>query len=103
MNYYSPSAIHSIYHSVLLGDGNTIIPIEGIDTIDYIGDSYCIILCYIYYVPGLQDTLFSRKEYMEYMDCTFHVEKNVAILEYPKFSLTTGTSDEVQVSLEQTL
>lgn len=84
---------------VLLGDGSTTIPISGKGTIDYIVDSHRIILHNVYYVPQLEDTLYSIKQHITFLNCNFHAENNIMTLKYPKFTLNASIEDEVQVTL----
>ena len=84
---------------VLLGDGSTTIPISGKGTIDYIVDSHRIILHNVYYVPQLEDTLYSIKQHITFLDCNFHAEDNIMTLKYPTFTLQASIEDEVQVTL----
>lgn len=87
---------------VLLGDGVTAIPISGVGTIVYFIYIHCIILHEVYYHPGIQDTLYSIKQHITYLNYYFYVEDNVMTLNYPPFTITAVTDDEVQVLLTPT-
>ena len=87
---------------VILGDGRTTTPIEALGTIDILIGKYRIILHEVYYVPSLQDTLFSIKQHMSYHQCTFHAEDDNMTLTFPQFSLTADTTNEVQLTISPT-
>ena len=82
---------------VLLGDDSTTIPISGNGTIDCIVDSHRIILHDVYNVPQIEDTLYSIKQHIAFLNCNFHAEDNVMTLKYPSFTLLISIDDEVQV------
>ena len=73
---------------VILGDGITTVPINGQGPIDCIIEGHRIILHDVFYVPAIQDTLFSIKQHMAYLNCNFHAENNTMTLKYPTFTLT---------------
>ena len=87
---------------VILGDGRTTTKIHGIGTIDYLVDGHRILLHNVYYVPGIVDTLYSVKQHIKFLHCSFHAENHVMSLTYPTFTLAASVADEVHVTITPT-
>ena len=100
--FVKSSSFSSALNSVILGDGKTLIPVQGIGTIDFIVKGKCIILYDVLYVPRLDDTLLSIKTQMKFFGYHFTADNNKMILIYHQLSLEAYIEDEVILSIQCT-
>ena len=80
---------------VLLGDGQTALPIQGYSTMRM---QLCgkILKLYAYYVPQLGDiTLISSKQHSQYQGNYIHKENNTTLLAFPSFLISLATNNKI--------
>ena len=80
---------------VTLGDGTTKIHVMGKSPIRVYMDSHIVELQHLFFVPNLEDTLFSVTEHIQSSNCSLKTEKNSYTLYYPIFSINAKLDNEV--------
>ena len=84
---------------VTLCNGTTKINVMGKSLIRVYMDSHVVELQHIFFVPNLEDTLFSVTEHIQSSNCSLKTEKNSYTLYYPTFSINAKLDNEVQVNI----
>ena len=85
---------------VLLADGTSKAPIQGIGSILFSINDFAVRLHNVLYVPTLSTSLFSIKEHAQYQQCSVRIQDNRYFLTFPTYTIKKTIGEELSITVK---